>query len=122
MDNFGDWLYYIIFLVVAIVSFANSAKKKNRSETAEPPPAYEQTPPVHMPPPRARTKAPPPVPKQAKGYVPLFQNEGQRVLENAVSFPAEKENETSLAEKLELKNADAFRKAVIYAEILNRKY
>jgi hypothetical protein len=128
MDNFGDWLYYIIFLVVAIVSFVNSAKKKNRSETAvppPPPPAYEQALPVPVLP-GTKRKTPPPAPEQAKkrtgGYVPLFQNEGQRVLENEMPFPAEDTSEIPLADRLELNSADAFRKALIYSEILNRKY
>ncbi|MDR0758060.1 MAG: hypothetical protein LBF85_09470 [Tannerella sp.] len=126
MDNFGDWLYYIIFLVVAIVSFVNSAKKKNRTETAvppPPPPAYEEEPPVHIPS-RAKIKMPP-APERAKktgGYVPLFPNEGQRVLENAMSLPDKEANDISLVDKLELNSADSFRKAVIYSEILNRKY
>ncbi|MDR2120461.1 MAG: hypothetical protein LBP64_06270 [Tannerella sp.] len=131
MDNFEDWLYYIIFLVIGIVSYVGSAKKKNRDETVAPPPppAYpeyeEQAPsPVPIPPGERRTSLPP-VPervKRAGGYVSLFQDEGRRVSDNTASLLSEETYEKSIADKMELNSADAFRKAVIYAEILNRKY
>jgi hypothetical protein len=127
MDNIGDWLYIIFLAIVVIVSYASSIKKKNQDETVTPPPpsTYEQAPPPVRVPPRVRKKASPPVPervKQTGGYVSLFQNEGQRAMEDAVSLSEEETNERSLVDNLQLNNADDFRKAVIYAEILNRKY
>ncbi|MDR1332471.1 MAG: hypothetical protein LBK07_10270 [Tannerella sp.] len=128
MENTGDWLYYIIFLVIAVISLFNSAKKKRKDEVTMPPSpplAHEQMSHVPPPPPSVRKKTPPPAPvkaKRARGYEALFTNEGRRVTENAASLPIEETNEASPAEELGLNDANAFRKAVVYSEILNRRY
>ncbi|MDR1406955.1 MAG: hypothetical protein LBJ23_02755 [Tannerella sp.] len=105
-------------------------KKKNKGETVAPPAPssvyeYEEAPPIPPAPPKAGKKTPPAVPGRAKrtgGYESLFRNEGQRVTGSAPSLLEEETGEVSSAEALELNDTEDFRKAVIYSEILNRKY
>ncbi|MDR1675926.1 MAG: hypothetical protein LBR86_05615 [Tannerella sp.] len=125
MDNHvGDWLYYIVILVVAIVSFVgNQNKKKSQGQTqpSAPAPSIEEM----LPPAQTRRKKnPPPAPKPRRTFSPSISTgveEGRRMLnEEALAF-AEK-IETSRVDELNLTDTDAFRKAFISAEILNRKY
>jgi len=120
MEHVGDWLYYVIFFGIAIVSLINSVAKKKPVETVSPPPVYESP----APPPAplsVRRKTPPPTPKRSKSsdrYDALFQKEGQRVFENEATT----DNEITTTDNWSLNDAETMRKAIIYTEILNRKY
>ncbi|MDR2139197.1 MAG: hypothetical protein LBP50_06590 [Tannerella sp.] len=129
MDNHpGDWLYYIVILVVAIVSFiSNLNKKKSQEQTLPPAPApsmEEMLPPPPPPVGTQRKKNPSPVPKSIR---PLAVSslrgveEGRRMLTGEAHASVE-EKETAWMNELDLTDADAFRKAFIAAEVLNRKY
>jgi hypothetical protein len=123
MDNIGDWLYYIIILAVAGISWVSNLNKKKHQEAESPIPAAPRE--MHVPPPPApsRTRKKPPVPRHAEQpSKPSFltANEGERAIKT--EWSSEEEKEVVLAEELNLTDIDTFRKAIIYAEILNRKY
>ncbi|MDR2764474.1 MAG: hypothetical protein LBB90_05530 [Tannerella sp.] len=128
MDNYlGDWLYYIVILVVAIVSFvSNLNKKKSQGQTLPPAPSpsMEEVLPPLPPVQTQRKKSPPPAPKSFRPSSVSFLSgaeEGRQMLAgNTPDFVEEKE--TAWTDELDLTDADAFRKAFIAAEILNRKY
>ena len=129
MDEFGDWIYIILMVVVGISSlFSSINKKKKQQQTQMPlPEPVEQTepaepwhptaPPV---PKKKERKLPPPVPGHLK---PQSYN-------TDLAFPTTdtqteiylQEEESTLATELELTDPDAFRKAVIYSEVLKQKY
>jgi hypothetical protein len=128
MDNHvGDWLYYIVILVVGIISFiSNQNKKKSQAQTLPPEPSSsmeEVLPPAPQVQPRRRTNPPSaPKPRRTSYASPSpGTEEGQRMLdEEAIAFG--EKMETKWADELNLTDADVFRKAFISAEILNRKY
>jgi hypothetical protein len=128
MDNhLGDWLYYIVILVVAIVSFVGNLNKKKPQEETLPPapaPSMEDLLPPAPPVQTRRKKSPPPVPgfrPSRSSFSSPFAEEGSRMLTED-TFAAADEKETAWADELNLTNTDTFRKAFISAEILNRKY
>lgn len=123
MDNLGDWIY-IVFLIVAAVSglFSSKNKKKRPTQVLGQPeyaPAQEE----HTPSGKGfweileEATTPPPTP---------FLAAEQEIHKSKVSsspitnFPTEEEH--ALLEDIEFNNAEELRKAVIYSEILNRKY
>lgn len=119
MEHVGDWLYYVIFFGIAIVSLINSVAKKKSTDTVSPPPVYESPPPP--PPLSVKRKTPPPAPNRSRfsgGYETLFQNEGQRVFENETPT----DNEVTATDNWSLNDVETIRKAIVYTEILNRKY
>ncbi|MDR3194062.1 MAG: hypothetical protein LBT76_02055 [Tannerella sp.] len=132
MDNHvGDWLYYIVILAVAAISWLNSANKKKRREQSQTPapssswPEEEFLPPPPPPAPRqTKRQTPPAVPSQRRAefrhrlFTPA--EEGGRAIASQILY--EEEPGTPLVETLELTDPDTFRKAVVYAEIMNRKY
>ncbi|MDR3262524.1 MAG: hypothetical protein LBT78_11940 [Tannerella sp.] len=123
MDNTnGDWLYYIVILVVAIITWVSSLnKKKQQAQTSSP----QEMPPVSPPEvASSRRRTPPPAPKQLRWqsrFPSQATNEGERVL-TAEQLVSTDETEEVWADELDLSDTNAIRKAVIYAEILNRKY
>jgi hypothetical protein len=128
MDNLGDWLY-IIFLVVAGVSGLVSSGKKKRlrqeeqqrrevfEEEGELFPEILDFPPIPEPEPvREKKVRPIPVPIRTQTVVrPIVAADRK-----AVHF--EEEEAVSPVTAEEFHDPDALRKAVIYAEIFNRKY
>jgi len=125
MDQFGDWVYIILMVVVGITSLFSSINKKKRQQQTQmpspvPPEFSYPTPPV---PKKKERKLPPPVPADSRYpsfdthlTFPIVETDSQ-----AETYLVQEE-EGALANELELTDPDAFRKAVIYAEILNRKY
>lgn len=144
MDNVGDWLY-IILLIIAGIGNLFSSKNKNKSKTPKqilkqpdreivtddkPTPEKDfweileemQNPkPVKRPatPPQKRQKQ-----KQVTEPAPFLSVEKTTekrspIREHQASLPIEENN--TLAD-IEFDNASELRKAVIYTEILNRKY
>ena len=124
MDEFGDWIYIILMVVVGISSlFSSISKKKRQQQTQMPVPVPSEStfPEPSIPKQKAR-KQPLPAFEQSK-RIPYDANMTHRVEDNRLQAETFVEQEEStLSDELDLSDADAFRKAVIYAEILNRKY
>jgi hypothetical protein len=128
MDNhLGDWLYYIVILVVAGISMLNGMNKKKRQQQepdSSPFPPEEillPPPPVRM---QQKKKTPPPVPERTRKSSFLssrIPDEGERMF-TPEPFVFNEEKDSGWMEKLDLTDTEAFRKAIIYSEILNRKY
>lgn len=145
MDNLGDWIY-IVFLVVAALSglFSSKNKKKHPTQVLGQPEydstQEEQTPSgkgfweileevtTERPKTKSITKTLPNKKKNKKEILlpnPFLTAEQEirqlkRNSSQPVNFPTEEEH--SLLEDIEFNNAEELRKAVIYSEILNRKY
>ena len=125
MDELGDWIYIILMVVVGISSLFSSINKKKRQQQTQMP----------SPVPPEFSFPDPPVPKKKEKKQP-FQVSGSNKhpsFDAHLTFPtAATDSQTevylapeetgALAGELELTDPDAFRKAVIYAEILSRKY
>lgn len=150
MDNAGDWLYYIVFLIVAGISglMSSKNKKKNRPDILGQP---------------GREIVPNDQPTQDKGFwevleemgnprpesqpvpQPQIQPQTQKKKTKNISTPAPKpfltsendipgkiaaqssimppvEEETGILPDNPFRDMDEIKKAVIYTEILNRKY
>jgi hypothetical protein len=132
MDNLNEWFYIILSVVAVISGILSSVKKRKRSEEvqrqrdindgvpeAEWETAWETATPVPQP---VRH----PIQKTARTQLAsdfLFK-EGERTLSPAYSeIDKEKKNpESSVALEGDLQNVDELKKAIIYSEILNRKY
>lgn len=121
MDGLNDWIY-VVFLIVAVVSglFGSKGKKRQRpievlgepeysAEWDEPKTAGEAEvkPSVSVPTPSSKVE---PKVRQPKNSVP-----------RAAAAPPSAE-EHSMLEDMDLKNAEELRKAIVYSEILGRKY
>lgn len=151
MDNGGDWLYYIVFLIIAGISglMSSKNKKKDRPDILGQPgreivPNEEPTQekgfweileemgnpqPEPQPQPQPQRK-----PKKQKAENPMrlstqppkpFLTAERDIPSRIASQPSamtQDEEETSLFSTSSLQDMDEIKKAVIYAEILNRKY
>lgn len=127
MDNAGDWLY-IVFLVIAGISglFSSKNKKKQPKQVSRQPDReietvnedvpqkgfWEVFQEMQNPQPQA-----PPTPFLA-GEKTTVKQMAAEASEMRIPFVEEDSN----LQDLELDNAAEIRKAVIYSEILNRKY
>ena len=145
MDNIGDWIYIVFLIIAGVSGMISSAKKKKRS-TEMPKPSVDDTfpkehqeekksfwdilqemqqqmeqehaePEVLIPEEKVsqkKRKTPPPVPFFAE--------------REHVTSSIEKETAIPLSQKEEnvqdssYRNIEELRKAIIYTEILNRKY
>lgn len=146
MDNVGDWIY-IVFLIIAAVSglFGSKNKKKRPTQVLGQPghDTYQEentssekgfwemredvknVAPKRTSPSKTTHKK---IKKKKEGKSPnaflsaekeIYQpNAG--VAHSTPNFPIEEEH--SVLEDVEFNNAEELRKAVIYSEILNRKY
>jgi len=130
MDELGNWVYIILMVVFAISSLYRSINKKKEEQSTQMPvpelPDFQDFPeqPYTMPPvpmKKSRKSHPPaPTPKN-QPYSSLFASSTvSESLHVEKSFMPEQES--ALADELDLTDAEAFRKAIIYSEILNRKY
>ena len=121
MEDIGDLIYYILIFVVAIISWISSlTKKKKQHQTTIPSPFPTQEMPVVPPaPPRKKKQGPPPVPKRVRqqSYSDAFLSSKDK----GTTTILQGEEHISPMDDLELNNAESFRKAIIYSEILNRK-
>ena len=130
MEELGDWVYIILMVVVGISSLISSANKKKRQQqmqmptpVSDPSEDYEMPYPTPSVPKKKEKLLPPPAPAQSKRQ-PLNAHLAYSDLDTGTQSEilCTQEDESALANKLELSDPDTFRKAVIYAEILNRKY
>lgn len=141
MDNIGDWLYLVFIIIAAVSSIFSTGKKKNQSKEilGQPGrdiiisdrPSKKKVSRIEVvskkeqkqnkkPQVRASQPAhPQPTPFLREDYVP---NLYDRPIEVTVSTEMEREPEETGTPAFELNSADDLKKAVIYTEILNRKY
>lgn len=137
MDNIGDWLY-IIFLIIAAISgmrSSNKNKKKRqgrkdarrpKSDTAQPAPQNEATDETETAEdfPQAEPVHPPVNPLIIPEPI-AFQEEREKEEEPAkgtIMDVAETSPKRQATTYNPLSDPDELKKAIIYAEILNRKY
>ncbi|MDR2791270.1 MAG: hypothetical protein LBB27_00800 [Tannerellaceae bacterium] len=122
MDNLGDWLYIILLVVAGASSLFSSGKKKRRQQEEERRrrevifPEVLDFPAFLEPEPLEERKAvipPRPVPKALRQPIVVPERNAARFEEADALSPVTAE---------EFHNPEALRKAVIYAEIFNRKY
>ena len=124
MDEFGDWIYIILMVVVGISSLFSSINKKKREQQTqmslpEPLESSDSSYPVPSVPPKKERKLPPPVPGHFKHQpynAQLTFPDVDTASQTEIYFA--QEEESILAGELELADPDDFRKAVIYSEIL----
>ena len=149
MDNAGDWLY-IVFLIIAAVSglFSSKNKKKNRPDILGQPDKeivtndqpstgkgfweileemeYPRPKPQAPPQPQRKTqKQRAEKPKTLRSAAPSpFLTEESSIPNNITSSSVldPVEDEISILPEEPFRNIDELKKAVIYTEILNRKY
>jgi hypothetical protein len=141
MDNLGDWLYIILLVIAGISGLLSSARKKKQpAEVLEQPDIYgDETPDDSFPHPDGRTLFPPyhdiPAPAPAAiekkketltDYFSKPSQEGQRVIQTSfadLSEAGDSSWETGFHISGEsFQDTDEAKKAIIYSEILNRKY
>lgn len=145
MDNAGDWLYIVLMIVAAATSLIGSKnKKKRQSKEILGQPGHEIVTPDDSPKekgfwevleearkefnPEPKPQETPKVKQKTKekkqGRQPFLTAENE-IRKSAIStHPSllSEGEETQGLEDIEFKNAADLRKAVIYSEILNRKY
>ena len=141
MDNVGDWIYIVFLIVAAISGLFSSKNKKKRPTQVLGQPGHDTYPEENTSSGKgfweileeATTPHKPEAPtapihkkkKKTPASKPFLSTE-QEIQKSKVSssqpmnFPAEEEH--SMLEDIEFNNAEELRKAVIYSEILNRKY
>ena len=141
MDNVGDWIYIVFLFVSAISGLFSSKNKKKRPTQVLGQPGHDSYPEENTSSGKgfweileeATTPQKPEAPtapiqkkkKKTPASKPFLSTE-QEIQKSKVSssqpmnFPAEEEH--SMLEDIEFNNAEELRKAVIYSEILNRKY
>jgi hypothetical protein len=118
MDNLGDWLYVIVAIVAGIYGIVSSARKKKRPEEVLdlPLPTEEDW----LPRPETE-QAPPPKKPEVKVVRPELYKAS--VIVEQDYFPPEIQIDNPFGISLEeLQDGDGVKKAIIYSEILNRKY
>ncbi|MDR2388267.1 MAG: hypothetical protein LBD89_00570 [Tannerellaceae bacterium] len=129
MDNLGDWLYIILLVVAGIGGVLNSGKKKKREESREilREPDYEMDPEYSnseeiFPPKSAKAKKERKIPKTTQTYIPLF-GEGERTVTTPdLSSESSPDNENQGISGETFHDKEELKKAIIYSEILHRKY
>lgn len=120
MEDIGNLLYYIVIFVIAIVSWISSSGKKKQQPTNIPSPFPAQTDTLTIPPPESerRKKMPPPVPRNIRQMPSTPSISSSKYTDTPVLL---EESSNPIVDDLDLNNAESFRKAIIYAEIFNRK-
>ncbi len=119
MDELNDWIY-VVFLIVAAVSglFGSKGKKRQRPAEVLGEPEYTTEWDGHEVAKEVEVKPSAPVPSpKAK---PEVRQQKKSAPRTAAAPPAAEEH--SMLEDMDLRNAEELRKAVVYSEILNRKY
>lgn len=145
MDNLGDWIYIVFLIVAAVSGLFSSKKNKKRPTQVLGHPVNESIPEEdttsdkgfweileEVKKTQPRKQAPTIVQTQKKKKIkdkpsqnPFLTAESEIQRSKAASsrpvdFPTEEDS--SLLEDVEFNNLQELRKAVIYSEILNRKY
>ena len=126
MDNIGDWLYIIFLIIAAISGMRSSDKNKKKKYTPAPQEETLDEPETTQVIPQAE-----PVLSSVNSTIipePFVFEEGKRVVEDdglargTVLNVAETPQKQQATTYNPLSDPDELKKAIIYAEILNRKY
>jgi hypothetical protein len=120
MDEIGEWIYYIIMAVVVTTSLLRGLnKKKGQQQTQIPAPesSWEDYPEVPVS--RKKNKK---SRSTVSGYVENKPYAQTKKHDSPTEFAFSSEEENTLINELNLTDVNAFRNAIIYTEILNRKY
>ena len=125
MESIGDWIYLVLILIFAASGMFGSKSKKKRPTVVLGGPEYEpgaERTSWEMPEDadasqskKAKMPEPAPIPKAEPSIGPLS-SRTSAALENTAG------EGHSILEDVDFKDAEELRKAVIYSEILNRKY
>ncbi len=125
MKSIGDWIYVIFIIIFAVSGMFGSKGKKKRPTVVLGGPEYEPDRTEHtfweMPEDSdasrgKKAKMPEPVPIPAEPSVGPLNPRTSAASVNATG------GEHSILEAIDFEDAEELRKAVIYSEILNRKY
>lgn len=145
MDNLGDWVYIVFLIVAAVSGLFNSKGKKKRPAQVLGQPEHDMFPEEQTssgkgfweileetatPQQKKLVIEKPPRPKKNKKaekrvQTPFLTAEQEIQKSKVISSQPtnlQVEEEPSLLQDIEFNNAEELRKAVIYSEILNRKY
>jgi hypothetical protein len=122
MDNLGDWLYIILLVVAGLSGLLSSLKKKKQQEEVLQPEAYDEfEPETDLP---HREEVPKKIPRKKLDYFSNAAQEGKRnvkTLEPDFADDTYEESNFNLSAET-FQDMDELKKAIIYSEILNRKY
>lgn len=151
MDNAGDWLYYIVFLIIAGISGLMSSKNKKKDrpdilgqpgreivpneqptqekgfweileEMGNPRPESQPQPQAQRKQKKQKEEKPMNLSAQAsKSFLTAERDIPSRIASQSSAMTAVEE-ETGVLPANSFQDMDEIKKAVIYAEILNRKY
>lgn len=129
MDKIGDWLYIVFIIIAGISGLISSGKKKKTPTEVLGQPNYDQPKrqPANNNPWDTVRKEPPPLSKNKKKRKqetsPFLAGETSSF---AATYMVETINqldpEPEYTPEITIENPDDLRKAIIYSEILNRKY
>lgn len=133
MDKIGDWLYIVFIIIAGISGLISSVKKKNKPTEVLGQPDYgqpeEQNQPVNKNPWDPFEKGPAPRPKsnnkkKKRETSPFLEGETTSSFNRNIPIPVTDipEPELEYGPEITINSVEDLRKAVIYSEILNRKY
>lgn len=150
MDNLGDWLYILLLVAAGISGLFSSGKKKNKQKAKPAQPQQsagfpqdtnprkgfweileemqDEIPPEPKPRPRKAVPAKAATPKKAAAPTPFLTTESsihgaKNDQKSPIMFEeVHDEPHTVTREDFHLQDIDEVRKAIIYSEILTRKY
>lgn len=129
MDKIGDWLYIVFIIIAGISGLISSGKKKKTPTEVLGQPDYDQ-------PKRQSTskntwntaeKEPIPVSKNKKKKKPevspfLAGEMSSSAVKDTALTINQSDSEMEYIPEITINNTDDLRKAIIYSEILNKKY
>lgn len=132
MDNVGDWLYILFLIIAGISGLLGSKNKKKHSEERQEQPSREVTTEgekgfweileeemqAPRPVPASQTVTAAPAPPARKQEAKPVAEKKQTAAPRATRTQQEKESQPPTG----FADAEELRRAVIYSEILNRKY
>jgi hypothetical protein len=136
MDNFGDYIYVLIFVAVAIFNFFNKAKKKAAESASLPQPIeyeFEEEAENHRPfeeivKPEPVRQAEPfrqpvqqPVQPMPQRQMPAH-NTPQPIRHSTPNMAIKTASEVFQPIDIDFTNTEELRKGIVFAEIFNRKY
>jgi hypothetical protein len=123
MDNLGDWLYIILLAVFGLSGLLSSLKKKLPAGEQQPESYDEFEPEVVLP---RQEETPKKVSRKKPDYFTNAAAEGRRnvqTMESDFHHSAETQEESPFHLSADtFHDMDELKKAIIYSEILNRKY
>jgi hypothetical protein len=132
MDNWGDWLYIVLLVIAGISGILSSGKKRKQPTEILGDPDYTDSSEPEYSNQEEEISSPQPIitkttekkPDARKNYTPLFK-EGERIMPDSVSnlfsdSPCEDDKRGISGDALQ--DMEELKKAILYSEILHRKY